>query len=131
MDVVGICVAFIAAILGVGYPILLQVSSRLNEKYKSEVVVSLFDKEPVKKRFISSLFFIALPSVGIYYLAGLVLPEIHSICGNYLLIEKIISSLLVITTTNLIFQFYHYIRLCMIYYRPEELIKHIKNRHVF
>ncbi|PWL30743.1 hypothetical protein [uncultured Roseivirga sp.] len=131
MDVVGVCIAIIAAILGAGYPILLQVTSRLNEKYKSEVVVTLFDKEPIKNRFVNSLFFIALPSVGIYYLAGLVLPEIHSICGNYLLIEKIIAGLLVIATTNLIIQFYHYIRLCMTYYRPEELVKHIKDRHVF
>ncbi len=49
MNIPEICITFIAALLGVAYPILLEVVSRLDEKYSSLVVVNLFKKEMERK----------------------------------------------------------------------------------
>jgi hypothetical protein len=43
------------AILGIAYPILLQVYARLDEKYSSDRVVELFEKEGERKWFKYSL----------------------------------------------------------------------------
>jgi hypothetical protein len=70
MDNVSICVAFIAAILGIAYPILLEVVSRLDEKYSSLVVLDMFGKEKEKRFFSISL----IASLGILLLYVLKLP---------------------------------------------------------
>ena len=41
----------VISLLGVAYPLLLQVISRLDEKYSSENIVELFDKELEGKTF--------------------------------------------------------------------------------
>lgn len=45
MNIISICVTFISVILGIAYPILLQVISKLDEKYSSVIILKLFNKE--------------------------------------------------------------------------------------
>lgn len=102
MDNVTICVSFIAGILGIAYPILLEVVSRLDEKYSSLVVLELFGKEKVRKFFSASL--IACLGVLLIYILKLPPPP----KGNSLGIDLANSAvmLLVIATVILIFFFF-------------------------
>ncbi|MCF7903147.1 MAG: hypothetical protein K9M19_06920, partial [Candidatus Marinimicrobia bacterium] len=51
-DVVSIVLPFIVALLGIAYPILLQVSSKLEEKYRSPQILDFFGSERSRKIFI-------------------------------------------------------------------------------
>ena len=42
---------FIIAILTVAYPIIIQVISRLDDKYTTQKIVEMFKQEPIMKRF--------------------------------------------------------------------------------
>jgi hypothetical protein len=55
MDNISICVSFIAALLGIAYPILFEVVSRLDEKYSSQAIIDLFKNERENKLFVLSL----------------------------------------------------------------------------
>src|SRR5450432_390865 len=52
-------------ILGLAYPILLQVIARLDEKYASNLIVELFDNEFEKKAF-RALLVIAIISIFVW-----------------------------------------------------------------
>lgn len=54
------CIYTIIAILGIAYPILLQVISRLDDKYSSARAVGLFEQEPERKGFVFLLKLSAL-----------------------------------------------------------------------
>ncbi len=56
MNPVNIFISFIVAILGIAYPILFQVASRLDEKYSSILIIELFNKEPKRRIFLYLLY---------------------------------------------------------------------------
>ncbi|MDD3235832.1 MAG: hypothetical protein PHH43_05845 [Candidatus Cloacimonetes bacterium] len=48
-------ISFLVAILGIAYPIIIQVVSRIEDKYCSHNVAVLFEKEPIHKWFLRML----------------------------------------------------------------------------
>ncbi len=64
MELIDVSVSLTVGVLGVAYPVLLQSVTRLDDKYRSSVIVDLFTKEPELKWFryllVASLFTILL-----------------------------------------------------------------------
>lgn len=51
MNVIEICIAFLAAIVSVGTPLIFDVISKVDDKYHSEVISDLLNKTSKKKTF--------------------------------------------------------------------------------
>ena len=111
----------IIGLLGVAYPILLQVVARLDEKYSSDKIVELFDQEWENKAFryslISSLFFLVLWSLK--------LPAIIQIDGLDFFIENSASLLLAINSILLVIFFFFFVNKILIYYAPSKFIPYL------
>ena len=112
-------------LLGIAYPILLQVVARLDEKYLSENIVSLFNKEIEYKLFkyslISSLIFILLWTLK--------LKPIFQIKGLNFIINNSANIFLAIASIALVVSFFFYVNKILIYYNPTKFIKYLKKRH--
>lgn len=115
----------IIGLLGVAYPVLLQVVARLDEKYSSDKIVELFDEEWENKAFryslISSLFFLILWSLK--------LPAIIQIDGLDFFIENSASSLLAINSILLVIFFFYFVNKILIYYTPTKFIPYLIERN--
>lgn len=115
----------IIGLLGVAYPVLLQVVARLDEKYSSDKIVELFDKEWENKTFryslISSLFFLVLWSLK--------LPAIIQIDGLDFFIENSASLLLAINSILLVIFFFYFVNKILIYYTPSKFIPYLIERN--
>ncbi|WP_433896682.1 hypothetical protein [Sphingobacterium mizutaii] len=115
----------IIGLLGVAYPILLQVVARLDEKYSSDKIVELFDQEWENKAFryslISSLFFLVSWSLK--------LPAIIQIDGLDFLIENSASLLLAINSILLVIFFFFFVNKILIYYAPSKFIPYLIERN--
>lgn len=115
----------IIGLLGVAYPVLLQVVARLDEKYSSDKIVELFDEEWENKAFryslISSLFFLILWSLK--------LPAIIQIDGLNFFIENSASSLLAINSILLVIFFFYFVNKILIYYTPTKFIPYLIERN--
>lgn len=125
MDNISICVSFIAAILGIAYPILLEVISRLDEKYSSQIIVDLFSKEKENKFFTLSLR-VSLVSLLVWVLK---LPPLIKIDGLNYLIGKSSEYILIISTIILIVSFFYFVKKVLIYYTPTKYLPYLINRH--
>lgn len=125
MDNISICVSFIAAILGIAYPILLEVISRLDEKYSSQIIVDLFSKEIENKFFTLSLRF-SLVSLLVWVLKFPPLIKIENL--NYL-IGNSSEYILIISTILLIISFFYFVKKVLIYYTPTKYLPYLINRH--
>ena len=116
----------IIGILGVAYPILLQVVSHLNEKYSSELITELFKKEREYNAFryalFSSLFFVGLWSFKLP-------PLIHLNDPFSVIIENSGEILIILNTIILVISFFMYVRKVLIYYSQTDLISHLIKRH--
>ena len=112
-------------LLGVAYPVLLQVVARLDEKYSSDKIVELFDKERENKAFkfslILSLFFIVIWSLKLS-------PIIHIDCLDFI-IENSASLLLAVSTILLIISFFFFVNKILIYYTPTKFIPYLIARN--
>jgi len=119
---VDVYVKVATGLLGVAFPILFQVISKLDDKYASVLIVELLDNEIEKKWFlrllISSLFFI--------FLWSLKLPPLFNLEG--ILIENSAAFLILLSTTLLVFCFFFFVRKIMIYYTPAKFIRYLKFR---
>lgn len=111
----------IIGLLGVAYPVLLQVVARLDEKYSSDKIVELFDKEWANKLFryslISSLIFIVIWSLK--------LPAVIHVDGLDSLIENSASLLLAINSILLVISFFFFVNKILIYYSPTKFIPYL------
>lgn len=116
----------IIGLLGVAYPILLQVVARLDEKYSSERIVELFNQEWESKAFpyslYSSLFFIVIWSLNLQ-------PLIHTNCSLDYLIENSAVLLIAINTILLVVFFFLYVKKILIYYSQTTLIPYLIKKH--
>lgn len=121
MDIISICVSFVAAILGVAYPILLQVISRIDEKYYSLTITDSFEKEPIRKLFICSLF-LSLTTIFIYTLECSP-PENMDFLYNSA--EKIA----LVSTIFLIVIFFLLTKKILVYYNSNKIILYFIKRH--
>ena len=125
MDNISLCVSFIATILGIAYPILLEVVSRLDEKYSSQTIVDLFSKEKENKYF--TLFLkISLLSLFIWVLK---LPPLFKVKGLDNIIGNSAQYILVLSTTLLIVSFFYFVKKVLIYYTPTKYLPYLISRH--
>lgn len=102
MNHIPLYIPFVASILGIAYPILLQVIARLEEKYGTMSVVELFNVELEKKSFVillvSSLISILLWTLDLPPLIKTNNIEIQWIINNSASLLVIVSSVLLVTS---------------------------------
>lgn len=115
----------VISLLGVAYPLLLQVIARLDEKYSSENIVELFDKEFEGKAFkyllYSSLIFIVIWTLK--------LKPLIQIDGLNLFINNSAAFLLSTNTIALVIAFFFFVRKILIYYTPIKFIQYLRTKH--
>lgn len=115
----------IIGLLGVAYPVLLQVVARLDEKYSSDKIVELFDQEWEIKAFryslISSLFFIVIWSLK--------LPALVHVDNLDFFIENSASLILAINSILLVIFFFFFVSKILIYYTPTKFIPYLITRN--
>lgn len=118
MDNISICITFIAGILGIAYPVLLQVVSRLDEKYNSLIVLDLFNKEYEKKSFTISLI---LSLVFIFLWMLKLKPFFNP--GNFgQIVNNSAEYLLIVSSLSTIIFFFCFVRKILIYYTPNRFL---------
>lgn len=112
-------------ILGIAYPILFQVISRLDEKYTSDHIIEHFNKERIGKFFKFSLIQ-ALIVVAIWSIKFEPLFQINRM--NWLINNSAII-LLILTTVLLVISFFLFINKILVYYTPSKIIPYLILRH--
>jgi len=126
MDEISIYIQIVVAILGVAYPILLQVVASLDEKYSSILIVELFNSERAKKFFVAFLIS-ALLSILIWTLK---LSPIVTIDGFDFFVENSASYLVIITTVLLVVSFFCFVNKILVYYTPTKFLRYLMDNHV-
>ena len=125
MDSIEVYIYIIIGLLGVAYPILLQVVARLDEKYCSDIIVELFNKEKASKAF---KFFLIL-SLILVIIWSLRLPPLISIKGFDFFIENSASILLAISCIILVVSFFKFVNKILTYYTPIKFIPYLIKQH--
>lgn len=115
----------IIALLGLAYPILLQVIARLDEKYESENIATLFKTEWEWKAFRYTLV-ASLISVFIWSFKFEPLNEIE---GMNFLIENSASLLIALSATLLVISFFFFVGKVIKYYTPYSIIPYLIKGH--
>lgn len=115
----------IIGLLGVAYPILLQVVARLEEKYSSDIILKIFKQELEFKLFTYSL----ITAISFLVIWTLKLPKVLDI--NYLsfIIDNSAALLLALSSIVNIISFFLFVRKILIYYTPSEFILHLIKHH--
>lgn len=125
MNEIGIYITVTITLLGVAYPILLQVIARLDEKYSSEKIVSLFDQEIEGKLFrwllISTLILIVIWTFKC--------KPLFQINGLNFFINNSADILLGVSTVLLVISFFFFTRRILIYYTPTKFIQYLGEKH--
>lgn len=121
MDYITIAVAFLSTILGVAYPILLQVVTNLGEKYQSENILTVFKQEKIQPAFQFVLY------TNLFLLAVFIIST--SCCIQYQAWVYTILYLLLIATFLLIILFLFLVKRILIYFNPQELLRHLIKKH--
>ncbi len=120
-------IPFIASILGIAYPILLQVIARLEEKYGTMSIVEIFNKE-IEKRLFIILLVASLISTFIWILGFEPLFEVKY--KNFLwVINNSAALLVIITSVAMVASFFFYTRKIIVYYTTPKLLEHLFKRH--
>lgn len=125
MTEIGVYITITITLLGVAYPILLQVIARLEEKYSSENIVNLFDKE-FEGKFFRWTLYVSLTSIVIWTLK---LPPLFQLEGLNFIINNSANILVGFCVATLVISFFLFIRKILIYYTPTKIIKYLRNRH--
>lgn len=125
MDTAIIAVSFIVTILGIAYPILFQVVSRLDEKYSSILILDLFNKERERKIFKITLI-ISLFAILIYILK---IPPLIQIEKLDFIINNSALIFLTLSTTSLIVSFFYFVEKILVYYTPTRFLKYLIKKH--
>ena len=111
MDNISICITFIAGILGIAYPVLFQVLSRLDEKYNSLIVLDLFNKGYEKKSFTISLIL----SLVFVFLWMLKLKPFFNLEKERQIVSNSAEYLLILSSLSTIIFFFFFVRKILIY----------------
>ena len=125
MTSIDVYIYIIIGLLGVAYPILLQVIARLDDKYSSDKIVELFDKEWENKAFRTTLI-LSLIFIVIWSLKLQVLKQVD---GLSFIINNSASILLAITTILLVVFFFFFVKKILIYYTPSKFIPYLIKCH--
>ena len=115
----------VIGLLGVAYPILLQVIARLDEKYSSEKIVELFDQEWESKAFPYSLY----SSLAFIVIWSLKLPPLIKINSLNYFIENSASLLVGFNAILLVIFFFFFVRKILIYYTMTKFIPYLIQKH--
>ncbi|MEX1014829.1 MAG: hypothetical protein WDZ80_06760 [Candidatus Paceibacterota bacterium] len=132
MSQITIYATLIISVFGIAYPILLQVISKLDDKYDSIQIITLFNSEKPKKWFHRFLV-LALFSVFLWTLELAPFPSIIDVASSYPLIQEFLyhSSKLfvIITTIALVVSFFFYVKKILTYYNTTSFIKYLESQH--
>lgn len=118
MTIPEICIPIIIALTGIAYPISIQVIARIDDKYSSDSIRNLFEKERAWKFFRYSLWF-ALTIIAAYSLRDvfdLSVNVVHSIIWG-LLLSSIVT----------VFSFLFFAETIFSYYSPGKLKSYLLN----
>lgn len=122
------CIYTIIAILGIAYPILLQVISRLDDKYSSARAVGLFEQEPERKGFVFLLKLSALVS-GIWFCR---FPPPATLLGHGFWSAVVANSALLLvylTSAALLVFFFLLTEKTITYYNTQKFSTHLQRKH--
>lgn len=126
MNLIEICIAFLAAIVSVGTPLMFDVISKVDEKYNSKVISDLLDKMSKKKTF-QSLLVIATTCVALYI--GISLIHLNTNFGDQSYLIKLASFPLIILSALVVGFFIHFTFISIKFSRPSSLIGIIKQKN--
>lgn len=115
----------IIALLGLAYPILLQVIERLDEKYESENIGTLFKTECEWKAFRYSM----VASLLSVFFWSLNLEPLIEIDGLNFLIENSATLLVVLNATILVISFFFFVVKVLKYFTSYSIIPYLIKRH--
>jgi hypothetical protein len=121
MDYFTLCVTFISLLLGIAYPILIQITSE--DKYSSEAILDLFETSNKKKFFTINL----ITSLILVLLVYLKLPPLFKFNVEWIdyLFSNSAKILLLIFSILLIINFFRLINLIQTFYRTTKLIDYL------
>jgi hypothetical protein len=121
-----VCIPITISILAIAFPLLLQTSSKIDDKYGSTRLTDSFYKEKSNKIFITFLI-INLFSISIWIFRQ---PRLIDIGIFNIIVDNSAFLLLATNTFILIFSLFKFVRYIKIYYNPEKLlILLIENYH--
>lgn len=122
---IDVCVPIIAAILGIGYPILLQVVINLEEKYNSNLIVELFKSEPENKILTATLLF-ALSSAILVLLNR---PPWFDLGVLNVITENSAVLFLIFFTIVLVITFFFFLNKVLVYNSKNKFIIYLIKKH--
>lgn len=125
MSEIGHYITVTITLLGVAYPILLQVIAKLDERYSSDRIIKLFYQEIERKLFlwllICTLIFIVLWTIE--------LEPLFQLDGLNFIVNNSASILVVISTIGLVIAFFFFTKKMLIYYTPTEFTKYLIKKY--
>ena len=122
-DIISVAlIPMIIAIFALGFPLLIQTISRIDDKYHSTKLIKTFINETITKWFLGTL----LSSIASYILWFFQIPPL--VDWGWL-IDKSALILITINTVALIITTFLLVKLTYIYYVPEILLGHLVNKH--
>jgi len=125
MTEIGIYVTAIITILGIPFPIILQVISKLDDTYGSTLIIELFEAEWVRKWFQWQLY-ISLFAIFIW---SLKLEPIDQFSNLGYVVDNSASILVILNTVLLVISFILLVNKLFIYSIPSRIVRHLMNRH--
>lgn len=125
MDEIGLYATIIISILGVAYPILLQVIAKLDDSYTSVRIVELFEREP-RRRW----FRVQLPiSLVALFVWTLKLPPLPPFENWGFLVDQSGALLVMVMTILLVVSFILLVNRIFTYYVPSRLVSYLMRQH--
>jgi len=120
------CIPLIIAVLALAFPILLQTTSRIDDKYRSTRLIRAFYREKVYIIFIASLI-CSLSSIIIWFANFPRLVNWGK--GVNYLIENSSFILILGNSVFLVIILFQFVRLIKIYFDPLRLSEHLENKY--
>lgn len=122
-DIINVAlIPMIIAVFALGFPLLIQTITRIDDKYNSTKLTEVFKKETITNIFIWSLI-VAISSYVIWLL------QIQPFVNWGLLIDNSALILLLLSTITLIISTFQIVYLTYIYFVPEKLVNHLIKLH--
>lgn len=116
-----VCIPITISILAIAFPLLLQTTSKIDEKYSSTRLTKTFYKEKSSRIFISLLI-----STLIFILIWVFRqPRLIEIGFLNRFIDNSAILFLALSTISLVLSLFYFVRYIKIYYNPEHLLEHL------
>jgi hypothetical protein len=122
---IDVCIPIIAAIIGIGYPIFLQVSTNLEEKYNSHLIGELFNAES-ERRFLNISIILSLISALLVLLNR---PPWFDFGVFNIIVDNSAVLLLILFTIILVTCFFFFVKKVLIYNSKLKFIEYLIRKH--